>query len=77
MVRRCQSQEQATENDMQEFQQQRKPTTKTGKCLHACLMESIGLVMNLFKLSDFIRETKIYSSLFFCPTYRLKTVRYR
>lgn len=46
MVRRCQAQEQATENDLREFQQQRKPSTQTGKCLHACLMESIGLVMN-------------------------------
>lgn len=49
MVRRCQSQEQATENDLREFQQQRKPSTQTGKCLHACLMESIGLVKNDLK----------------------------
>lgn len=35
----------ATDTDMAEFSQQKKPSLKTGKCLHACLMESIGLVM--------------------------------
>lgn len=44
MIGRCQRQEVTTETDMTEFSQQQKPSTKTGKCLHACLMESIGLV---------------------------------
>lgn len=46
MIRRCQQQEQATESDMKEFFTQKKPSTKAGKCLHACLMESIGLIKN-------------------------------
>lgn len=29
---------------MKEFFTQKKPSTTAGKCLHACLMESIGLV---------------------------------
>lgn len=44
MTRSCQKMVQATEDDMKEFQMQQKPTTKSGKCLHACLMESIELV---------------------------------
>ena len=44
MFGRCQRQELTTDADMTEFSQQRKPSTKTGKCLHACLMESSGLV---------------------------------
>ncbi|XP_055301115.1 general odorant-binding protein 28a-like [Sitodiplosis mosellana] len=46
MFGRCQRQELTTDADMTEFSQQRKPTTKTGKCLHACLMESSGLLVN-------------------------------
>lgn len=45
MIQRCQSQEKATENDMMEFSQQKRPTAHTGKCLHACLMENVGLVI--------------------------------
>lgn len=44
MIQRCQTEEKATETDMAEFSQQRRPSTATGKCLHACLMESVGLV---------------------------------
>lgn len=39
-------QEHATEADIKEFQQQQKPSTHTAKCMHACLMESIGLIEN-------------------------------
>lgn len=45
MTQSCQTLVQATESDMKEFQMQKKPSTKSGKCLHACLMESIGLVI--------------------------------
>lgn len=45
MTRACQNQVQATEVDMKEFSMQSKPSSKSGKCLHACLMESIGLVI--------------------------------
>lgn len=51
MVQRCKMQEKSTETDMAEFSQQRRPSTETGKCLHACLMETVGLVcdyLNLF-----------------------------
>lgn len=44
MIRRCETQEQVTQDDMRDFAQQRRPTTTTGKCLHACLMETVGLV---------------------------------
>lgn len=45
MTRACQNQVQATEDDMKEFSMHSKPSSKSGKCLHACLMESIGLVI--------------------------------
>lgn len=58
MIGRCQRQELATETDMTEFSQQKRPSAKTGKCLHACLMESIGLVTAsktfFFKCRNFI-----------------------
>lgn len=44
MVQKCQMTEQATDSDMAEFSQQQRPSGKTGKCLHACLMETVGLV---------------------------------
>lgn len=47
MIGKCQRKELATESDMSEFSQQKKPTTKTGKCLHACLMETVGLVLHV------------------------------
>lgn len=44
LSRRCQSQEHVTEADLQQLSMQRKPSTKTAKCFHACMMESIGMV---------------------------------
>lgn len=75
MIRGCQSQEQATENDMREFSQQRKPSTKTGKCLHACLMESIGLVIFLLSC-DFFIFWKIFDQILYLM-FRLKMVCYQ
>lgn len=54
MFGRCQRQELTTDADMTEFSQQRKPSTKTGKCLHACLMESSGLVTDWKIISSLI-----------------------
>lgn len=47
MVQRCQMTEHATDTDMDEFSQQRRPSERTGKCLHACLMETVGLVKTI------------------------------
>lgn len=44
MLQRCETQEQVTENDIRDFLHQKRPSTTTGKCLHACLMETVGLV---------------------------------
>lgn len=61
MIRRCETQEQVTDTDMKEFSQQRKPSSKTGKCLHACLMESVGLVIEN-KLFSFYLYVLVYDT---------------
>lgn len=63
-IRKCEKQEQATEADMKEFFEQKKPSTRAGKCLHACLMESIGLVMQCFW--TFFDQSSLKCDYFFC-----------
>lgn len=44
LIAQCKSKEGATDADAQIFQAHEVPTTKTAKCLGACIMETIGVV---------------------------------
>lgn len=44
MAKTCQEQEKSTEADFKQMMQHELPTSRTGKCMHACMMESIGLI---------------------------------
>lgn len=73
MIRRCETQEQATESDMRDFAQQRRPSTKTGKCLHACLMEHVGLVSR----NEPLPYINIFVDIFCGFSFRSKMANYR
>lgn len=44
MGKSCQEKEGASDADLKELIDHALPSTKPGKCLRACMMESIGLV---------------------------------
>lgn len=44
MGKQCQTQEGASEQDLQEFLMHQVPSTQTGKCLRACIMETVNVV---------------------------------
>lgn len=44
LVNKCASKEKATSEDVAVMINREMPTTRAGQCLHACLMETIGLV---------------------------------
>lgn len=46
MGKSCQEKEGASDSDFSELIDHALPTTKPGKCLRACMMESIGLVIS-------------------------------
>lgn len=52
LVSKCASKEEATSDDVAVLINRDIPSTPTGNCLHACIMESIGLVC--FKYSSVI-----------------------
>lgn len=65
MTRSCQQVVQATEDDLKELQTQQKPSSESGKCLHACLMESIGLVLTNTFLKHLVDRFKCSLSINF------------
>lgn len=46
MAKTCQTKEGASDVDLQQLMQRELPSTHTAKCLHTCIMESIGLIEN-------------------------------
>lgn len=43
----CKVTENASDEDVKELMEHETPTSTTGKCLHACIHENIGLVSNM------------------------------
>lgn len=48
LVNECKEKEKATDADVQELIGHGLPTTQTGKCLSACVMENLGGVSTRF-----------------------------
>lgn len=46
MARTCQKQEKSTDADLNELMKYEMPSTHSAKCLHACLLESVGLLVD-------------------------------
>lgn len=44
LVGKCRAQEGASDADIQEMAAHQPPSTSSGKCLNACIMESVGIV---------------------------------
>lgn len=47
IIGKCKAKEGATDNDVQEAIAHAPPTTRTGQCFNACMMETLGIVWNL------------------------------
>lgn len=45
LVKKCASKEEATSDDVTVMINREMPTTRAAQCLHACLMETVGLVI--------------------------------
>lgn len=68
LVNECKEKEKATDADVQELIGHGLPTTQTGKCLSACVMENLGGVSTRFKsivliLIEQMIETSIFRRL--------------
>lgn len=47
LLAECQKKEGASDADVKELEARDVPTTPTGKCLHACVHETLGLVRHI------------------------------
>lgn len=49
----CKAKESASDDDVKSLIEREIPTTTSGKCLHACIHETLGLVKNFIYCSDY------------------------
>lgn len=60
LLAECQSKEGASDADVSELAARNVPTTQTGKCLHACVHEMLGLVSEqIFYLMELHRMIEL------------------
>lgn len=50
LVGKCRGAEGASDSDVQGAMAYLPPTTRPGKCFHACIMETLGIVRTFFLL---------------------------